>query len=175
MKPSTTMIDSRLPVIIRNIVCVTLAVMVSGITGCATIIHGGGTQKIGISSSPTGARVLVDNQPSGSTPVFADLDRGSEHIVTIDMDGYEKSQLTVTKSVSGWVWGNILLGGLIGLAVDAISGGLYNLSPEQLNAELKKAGADVSSNESGDIFIVSVLKPDPSWQKIGTLKRTTYQ
>lgn len=135
--------------------------------GCASIIHGR-TQKVGISSSPTGATVTIDNKPLGSTPLFADLKRGEEHIVTIEMAGYEKSQLTLTKSVSGWVWGNIVFGGLIGLAVDAISGGLYNLSPEQLNAELRKNGANVSSSKSG-IILVAVLRPDPAWQKIGSL------
>ena len=135
--------------------------------GCASIMHGT-TQKIGISSSPTGATVTVDNQMLGSTPLFADLKRGKEHVVTIEMAGYEKSQLTLTKSVSGWVWGNIVFGGLIGLAVDAISGGLYHLSPEQLNAELKKNGANVSSSKDG-IIVVAVLRPDPAWQKIGNL------
>ena len=135
--------------------------------GCASIMHGT-TQKIGISSSPTGAKVTVNNMLLGNTPVFADLKRGQEHIVAIEMEGYEKSQLTLTKSVSGWVWGNIVFGGLIGLAVDAISGGLYNLSPEQLNAELRKNGANVSSTKNG-IIIVAVLQPDPAWQKIGNL------
>lgn len=117
--------------------------MVLGTVGCATIMHGT-TQKVGISSSPTGATVTVGNKLFGRTPLFADLERGEEHIVTIEMVGYEKSQLTLTKSVSGWVWGNIVFGGLIGLGVDAISGGLYTLSPEQLSAELKKSGANVS-------------------------------
>jgi hypothetical protein len=135
--------------------------------GCASIMHGT-SQKVGISSSPTGATVTVDNKPLGNTPLFADLKRGEEHVVTIEMAGYEKSQLTVTKSVSGWVWGNIVFGGLIGLAVDAISGGLYNLSPEQLHAELRKNGANVSSSKDG-IIVVAVLRPDPAWQKIGSL------
>ena len=135
--------------------------------GCASIMHGT-TQKIGISSAPTGAKVTVNNMPLGNTPVFADLKRGQEHIVTIEMEGYEKSQLTLTKSVSGWVWGNIVFGGLIGLAVDAISGGFYKLSPEQLNAELRKNGANVSSTKDG-IIVVAVLQPDPAWKKIGNL------
>ena len=135
--------------------------------GCASIMHGT-SQKVGISSSPTGATVTVDNKPLGNTPLFADLKRGEEHVVTIEMAGYEKSQLTLTKSVSGWVWGNIVFGCLIGLAVDAISGGLYNLSPEQLNAELRKNGANASSSKDG-IIVVAVLRPDPAWQKIGSL------
>lgn len=136
---------------------------------CASIIHGT-SQRVGISSAPTGARVSVDNKPLGNTPLFADLKRGEEHIVTIEMPGYEKSQLTLTKSVSGWVWGNIVFGGLIGLAVDAISGGLYTLSPEQLNTQLSKNGTNVSRGKDG-ILVVAVLNPDPAWQRIGSLAR----
>ncbi|MBI1195677.1 MAG: PEGA domain-containing protein [Gammaproteobacteria bacterium] len=128
----------------------------------------GTSQKVGISSSPSGAMVAVDNKPLGNTPLFADLARGEEHVVSIEMAGYEKSELTLTKSVSGWVWGNILFGGLIGLAVDAISGGLYTLSPEQLNAELRKDGTTVSSADDG-VIVIAVLRPDSSWRKIGNL------
>lgn len=146
---------------------VVIGVAAIATVGCASIMHGT-TQKVGISSSPTGATVTIDNKSYGSTPLFADLNRGEVHIVTIEMAGYAKSQLTLTKSLSGWVWGNILFGGLIGLGVDAISGGLYNLSPEQLNAELGKNGANVSSTKNG-IIVVVVLQPDPAWQKIGDL------
>jgi hypothetical protein len=135
--------------------------------GCASIMHGT-SQKVGISSSPSGAKVTIDNKPLGNTPLFADLKRDEEHVVTIEMAGYEKSQLTLTKSVSGWVWGNIVFGGFIGLAVDAISGGLYNLSPEQLNAELRNNDANVLGSKDG-IMVVAVLRPDPAWQKIGSL------
>jgi hypothetical protein len=138
---------------------------------CATIMHGT-SQKIGISSSPSGAKVIVDNADFGATPTFAELKRGDDHIVKISLEGYQTAELTITKSVSGWVWGNIVFGGLIGLAVDAISGGLYNLSPEQLNAELKKNGFGYIDNEKG-IYIFTVLQPNKEWQKIGNLKTTS--
>jgi len=135
--------------------------------GCATIMHGT-SQKVGISSSPTGAKVWVDNKEMGITPLFADLKRGDDHIVKVELAGYQKAELTITKSVSGWVWGNIVFGGIIGLAVDAITGGLYNLSPEQLNTELKKEGSSAIIRD-GEIYVLTVLRPDPSWQKVGNL------
>jgi len=150
----------------NKVVVLLLAVMTAG---CASIIHGT-TQKVGVSSVPTGAAVTVDNKPMGHTPVFADLKRKEEHIVTIEMPGYQQTQLTVTRSVSGWVWGNIVFGGLIGLAVDVISGGLYNLSPEQLNTELRKTDPQISAIGDG-VYVVAVLVPDPLWQKVGSLSR----
>ena len=99
--------------------------------GCATIMHGT-SQQVGLSSSPSGARVSINTKPIGVTPIFANLSRGDNHIIKIDLEGYLPFEMTVTRKVSGWVWGNIVFGGLIGLVVDAATGGLYNLSPEQI-------------------------------------------
>ena len=137
--------------------------------GCATIIHGT-KQRIGISSSPTGAKVSVDNDSVGVTPLFVNLKRKDDYIVTIELPGYQKAQLTITSSVSGWVWGNIVFGGLIGLAIDAASGGLYELSPDQLNAELKKENSSAIYRKDG-LYFVTVLKPDRNWQYLGKLNR----
>lgn len=136
--------------------------------GCATIMNGT-SQKIGISSTPSGAKVTVNNQALGVTPLFADLKRSDHHVVTIEMEGYQKAELTITRSVSGWVWGNVLFGGLIGLAVDAISGGLYKLSPDQLNATLAKEGLAHFQGKDR-LYLVTVLCPEPNWQRIGSLQ-----
>lgn len=99
----------------------------------------GTRQDIGISSNPSGAIVMVDGSQFGKTPVIANLQRGKSHVITIHKDGYEDASLTTSADVSGWVWGNILFGGLIGLAVDAIGGGLYTLNPATVNANLQKS------------------------------------
>lgn len=143
------------------------AIVVSG--ACASIMHGT-NQDVGISSSPTNARVTVDNAPLGNTPIVAKLSRGDNHIVKIELDGYAPFEATLTKKVSGWVWGNIVFGGLIGLAVDAITGGLYNLTPEQIAAQLSRQGASLDVTAEG-IFVVLVREVDPSWQRIATLPR----
>ena len=149
-------------------VCAILGLSTLLFAGCATIVHGP-TQKIGITSAPTGANVMINSKSYGKTPLFVDLDRDKEHIVSIELPGFDKSQLIINKELSGWVWGNIIFGGLIGLAIDATSGSLYNLTPQQLNAELMKNNTSVSNTQEG-IIVVSVLKPDPSWEQIGKLK-----
>ena len=77
-------------------------------------------------------------------------------------------EATLTRGVSGWVWGNIVIGGLIGLAVDAISGGLYKLTPEQMTATL---GKDAASVDAGALRIHVVLRPDSNWVRVGQLVR----
>ena len=135
--------------------------------GCATIMHGT-SQEIGIQSRPTGATVTINNQEYGKTPVVAKLSRKDNHTVHLTLNGYQPFDATITRSTSGWVWGNIVFGGLIGLAVDAISGGLYKLSPEQVEAELASKGMGMDMQGS-DIIITVVLEPDPSWEKVGNL------
>ena len=85
-------------------------------------MHGGG-QDIGMSSVPTGATVSVDGQSMGTTPVNVELSRKDKHLVRFELAGYAPYELAMTRSVSGWVWGNLLFGGLPGLAIDAITGG----------------------------------------------------
>jgi len=152
---------------VRFSALITALFFISIFSSCATIIHGT-KQKIGITSSPTGATVIIDNDSVGVTPMFYKLKRKEDYIVTIKSPGYQKAQLVITSSVSGWVWGNIIFGGLIGLAIDAISGGLYELSPAQLNAELQKEGTSAINKRDG-IYILSALHIDPSWHRIGRL------
>jgi len=140
------------------------------VVGCATIINGT-LQDIGISSSPSGATITVDNLNYGITPTVIKLSRKDNHFVKIELPGYKPFKITITRGVSGWVWGNIVFGGIIGLAVDAISGGLYKLSPEQIKATLSKSDIGLIYREDA-IYIAVVLQPDPSWEKIATLNPT---
>lgn len=140
----------------------------AALTACASIMHGT-SQDIGISSSPTGAKVLIDNQTGSVTPYVAKLSRKDNHIVKLSMDGYAPAELTLTKSVSGWVWGNIVFGGLIGLAVDAISGGLYNLTPNQLQATLAQQRVSLAPTRDG-IYVVLVKRASAEWTKIAQLQ-----
>jgi hypothetical protein len=144
----------------------TLSVVLA-ISACASIMHGT-SQDVGISSSPTGASVSIDNQSPGQTPYIAHLSRKDNHVIKLALDGYAPADLTVTRKTSGWVWGNIVFGGLIGLAVDAITGGLYNLTPEQLSATLASQKASIAPTKDG-VFVILVRDADPSWVKVGQL------
>jgi hypothetical protein len=84
------------------------------------------------------------------------------------MEGYAPYEMALSRSTSGWVWGNIVFGGIPGLAVDAITGGLYKLKPEQIEGKLGEAAAQV--RHKNDVLVVAVvLKPEPGWERIATL------
>ena len=153
----------------RIVQCATAVVSSVVIAACASIMHGT-HEDIGISSTPSSAQVTIDGQITGTTPVVTHLTRKENHIVRIEMPGYQPYEGTITHSVSGWVWGNIVFGGLIGLAVDAIDGGMYKLEPEQISGVLSAKNAVVTPNRDG-IYMVVVLKPEAGWQKIAQLQR----
>ncbi len=145
--------------------------LVVGLAGaaCATIMQGT-SQELSIGSSPTGARVIVDGSQAGKTPFVAKLKRKEKHVVRLELDGYKPFEMALSRSTSGWVWGNLIFGGLPGLAIDAITGGLYKLKPEQVQATLESA--TTAYREDHDMIVVAVvLHPDPDWQRIGQLSR----
>lgn len=139
----------------------------STFTSCATIMHGT-RQSIGIASNPTNATVWVDKNYVGNTPLIVEMSRNNNHMLRIELDGYLPYEAAFSRQLSGWVFGNIVFGGVIGLAVDAISGGLYKLTPDQIQAEMR-SNHFVQSKKNDDSFIVVVLEPNPSWEKIGNL------
>ena len=62
------------------------------------------------------------------------------HLVKLEMQGYEPFEIMLNRKVSGWVWGNIVFGGFIGWAIDAATGGLYKIEPDEVMATLEKLG-----------------------------------
>lgn len=120
---------------------IALALSMAVVVGCATIMHRGGKQWVSITSTPTGATATVNGIKEIQTPGQVKLKRGKDHIVLIEKEGYEPVQVLLDHEFSWWVVGNILLGGIIGLAVDFGTGGAYNLEPDAIDVTLKPAGA----------------------------------
>jgi hypothetical protein len=141
------------------------------LSDCATIIHGT-KQDIAFSSNPTGADVLINGVNKGRTPVTINLKRKEECNVKILLPGYLPYEINIIRKVDGWIAGNIIFGGLIGLIIDAADGAMYKLSPEQVNAELKK-GDGTYLQQGDNIYIGVVMKIDPSWEKIGSLQKAS--
>ncbi len=142
------------------------------ITSCGSIFNGS-KQSIGFSSSPDGAAVSIDGMPRGRTPITVRLERDEDHTVRITLPGYYPYSATLVHKVSGWVWGNLLFGGIIGLAVDASTGGLYVLSPDQVQAQLVPGRRLVQNKnkQKNQAHLFVVLNPKPEWRKIDNLRK----
>ncbi len=108
--------------------------------GCATVTGGSGAQTIKIASTPPGAAVVVDGRSCGPTPAEVKLDHKTEHQVQLSYPGHETAQVTLKPSLNPWVFGNILIGGVLGLAIDVCTDSVYELSPDTVNVKLRPQG-----------------------------------
>ena len=112
-----------------------LCVMGLTVTGCGTVVNGN-HQDLAITSYPGGATVSVDGVQRGSTPVVVPVSRKHAHVVAVTHDGYHPYEASVVPMVSTWVWGNWMYLGVFGVAVDAWTGGLWDLSQDKVHAQL---------------------------------------
>jgi hypothetical protein len=139
------------------------------LSACATIIQSP-KQEVAIASTPTGATVSIDRVEKGTTPLVTKLSRKETHVLRIELAGYQPYEATLTRKLSGWVWGNIVFGGLVGLAVDAVTGSMYRLSPGQVSAALASGQAATERHGEG-LYVFAVLEPQPEWTKVAQLER----
>ena len=149
------------------------------ITSCASIVHGP-TQPVSFISQPSGATILINGKEYGKTPQVIELrrmgrERGADpnikmYDVQVLMDGYYPYEFKITREMDGWFLGNILLGGLIGIIVDASNGAMYKLTPSQVIAQMQHSTASSYSKDDELYFAVS-LKVNPEWVKIGQLEK----
>jgi len=119
----------------RQVLCLWIAATLLMMPGCATLVSGD-RQNIRFTSTPQGAQIAIDSVPSGVTPTMIPVGTENDHSYTLTLDGYEPAFGVLTRDYNGYVLGNILLGGGIGLIVDLISGAAWELTPEFVHAQL---------------------------------------
>ena len=139
------------------------------LVACATIMKGS-NQKVAFQSSPTGAKVSVYDAAgmlvgNGTTPVTIPLNKGASYFqaakyrVDFEAPGHAKKEVWLTGSLDGgwYIAGNLLVGGIIGwLIVDPMSGAMWTLSPETVNATL-----DSGVSKTGDGLRVILAEQVP--------------
>ena len=123
---------------VRLVFSVGLLVMVAG---CATITRGTNDVLV-VKSTPGAAQVkLSDGQSCDGTPCSFKVPRKSELNVLITKDRCQPQQVRVTNHVAGaggaGMAGNVLVGGIIGVGVDASSGAMLDLVPNPVEVELE--------------------------------------
>lgn len=109
-------------------------------TGCGTMF-GGSRQLIQTASIPEGATVAAAGTAGSRTPTSLSLERKNNDVLEFSAPGYTTQRVDVQKSLRGGIVVLDILGGVLPVIVDAITGGWYKLSPEQVNAMLTKVDA----------------------------------
>jgi hypothetical protein len=114
--------------------------------GCASVTRGT-TENISISSTPEGATAEIiglDIPTSCVTPCVVQAKRSADITVTVKKPGYEPQVVPLTKEIpatgaAGFA-GNLVLGGAIGMGVDAVTGAALDHKPNPVIVTLKPAG-----------------------------------
>jgi hypothetical protein len=113
-------------------VCAVISLLGLG-SGCATVIEGG-DQVINVSTSGCeehGAMQCVAKNDDGSSVLTApasvsvDKDKDSLTITCASKDDKASGEVLVDSSYEAWNAGNILVGGIIGIGVDAATGAMW--------------------------------------------------
>ncbi|MDP3791937.1 MAG: PEGA domain-containing protein [Candidatus Omnitrophota bacterium] len=121
----------------RIYVLMIIGLLVASISGCATIVNGT-SQKIQVTSDPSGATVLVDEKESHTAPVKLRLERRRDHTLVFSKDGYESQTVKLTHVISEAVAGNTLCWGPLGWVFDICAGTQYKLQPNPVHIALKQ-------------------------------------
>lgn len=112
------------------------------LTGCSTLMNGT-SHSLTVNSNIQHAKVYVNEIYKGETPINLDLATDEKtYTIRIEADGYIPYTEVLQRKASGWVWGNIFLGGLIGLGVDMATGGLYVYEKDNITGNLTKVNVD---------------------------------
>jgi hypothetical protein len=149
--------------------------------GCGSLVTGS-RHEVSVTSEPSTANAIIykagtkDIAYQGTTPFDVELNKkagfmqGQDYLLEVTKQGYAPAKINITAGVNGWyIAGNILFGGIIGwLIVDPATGGMWSLSPDDLNANLSKDTA--YTYEEGKINIV--LKEDLTEEEFEKLNPT---
>ena len=113
---------------------------------CASVTRGT-TENISISTTPAGATADVSGLeiPTACvTPCVVQAKRNADITVTINKEGYQPQIIPLTKEIPGsgaaGFAGNILLGGLVGMGVDAATGAAQDHKPNPVIVTLQPVG-----------------------------------
>lgn len=155
--------------IVKNVLLAGVASAALALTGCATIANGE-TQKMQVKSKPQLAQVKVDGSLAGKTPITLDLARKQDHTVEISLPGYQTTRFNLTRKISGWFYGNVLLGGIIGIAVDMSNGSMYALTPEELKEYASRTDIHYHARQ-GELMVILVPQTAAKWRKVGQLSQ----
>jgi hypothetical protein len=113
-------------------------------TSCATITRGV-HDKLTVTSDPSGANVVLSTGERGVTPTkFVKERRTEPFTLTVSKSGYIPQTVKVESKFGGTgggaMAGNLLLGGAIGIGVDAGTGAYKSLYPNPVSVKLVPTG-----------------------------------
>lgn len=113
---------------------------IAALPGCATMMEGT-SQSVSVATTPAGATCEMDRAGTklgtiNPTPGSLHIDKSKNDLdLTCSMPGFQEAKMATSPKFVGTTFGNIIFGGLIGVAVDAATGANYQY-PSEIKMEL---------------------------------------
>jgi hypothetical protein len=151
--------------------CIILMTAVLSLSSCASIVTKS-TYPLTINSNPSDASVTITNSRgaevyTGSTPTVVQLKASegffskADYQVKFSKPGYDDKIIPVTFSLDGWYFGNILLGGVIGmLIVDPATGAMWKIDIDQMNATLNQS----TTSAAPELRVIDISEVPENWK-----------
>jgi hypothetical protein len=149
-----------------EVLCVLLlSILAFSAGGCASIVHGG-NRLMAISSDPIGAKATISKANGEmvsvtTTPCTVSLDpkrgyfKGQSYDLKLELPGYQTAHVELRAEMSGWYWGNLVFGGLVGmLAVDPVTGSMWNITPNKIDQKLSAAQTALLRGGNGFVVVL---------------------
>ena len=132
---------SYLKMVVIGFCCLSLLLM----TGCASLFNAN-PSLLSIMTNPQGATVTITGlqnmeRLTKQTPCTINLSKGSDYTVRITLAGYQSEDIPIRRGITGWFWGNLLLGGIIGMAIDYTTANMWEHQPSVINLDLTKVSS----------------------------------
>ncbi len=119
------------------------SIAAASLAGCATVTRGT-TNQVQFVSEPSGAEVRTSLMQSCTTPCTLSVSRKDEFNVTFSKAGYQSETVMVRTQVAGagaaGFAGNLVVGGVVGMGVDAATGSTLEHVPNPVSVSLRPVG-----------------------------------
>ncbi len=153
-------------------------VLILLLQGCASIFSTS-SYPINIQSTPNKANITITDRNGvevflGQTPAIANLKSSQGFMkkaiynIRISKKGYTTKTYSISSSLDGWYWGNLLFGGLVGmLIVDPATGAMFRLKDNSVDSVLSAETANLNSSEkhSQELRIYDITEIPNSWKE----------
>lgn len=137
---------------------------------CASIVSQSSYPLI-IHSTPKGAQVVISNKKgqdiyTGITPTIVHLDASAgffskeKYTVRFTLPEHKEQILSVNTRLDAWYFGNIMVGGVIGmLIIDPATGAMWKLSQDYISANLTPLST------TNELHVMDIKEVPEEWKE----------
>lgn len=148
-----------------------VAVITLFLSGCASIVSKS-KYPVNVDSEPRGARVIITDKNGAEvlkarTPAAVKLNAGAgyfakaSYTIKVTKEGYQDVTIPVEFKLNGWYFGNLLLGGVIGLLiVDPITGAMWRLKGQDYHSVDLTADGKTAKGACFRVKLLEQTTPD---------------